>query len=124
MPTQEERLTIVEKDIAVMKRDIIYKLDDTNTAVTMVRGVVGAIGQDTKVIKSQLKTMDLRLEGIDMRLAGVEERQDVQSQDFRDIKHRLDAHDKRFDTLEQKVDGLNNRFDRLEKLLLDRLPPS
>ena len=45
MFTYEARLATLEKDVAVMKQDIIYKLDETNSAVTIIKGVHG---QDIK----------------------------------------------------------------------------
>jgi hypothetical protein len=42
--TNDKRLDALEKDVAVMKQDIIYKLDDTNSAVTMIKGGVGTQG--------------------------------------------------------------------------------
>ncbi len=90
MSTYDKRLDALEKDVTVMKRDIIYKLDDTNSAVGIVRGVIGAVAQDVKIIKSQIKTMDIRLDGIDARLARLEEQQTEQGQDIKDISRRLD----------------------------------
>jgi uncharacterized coiled-coil protein SlyX len=91
-----------KKDTVQMKQDIIYKLDDTNSVVTIVRGVVGAIGQDVKVMKSQLKTMDLRLEGIDMHLTSVEER-------LTGVEDRLTGQDKKLDQILQQLTLLTNK---------------
>jgi archaellum component FlaC len=109
--THDSRLAALEKYVTVMKQDIIYKLDDTNTVVTMVKGVTGSIAQDVKLMRSQIrtmdsqiKTMDLRLEGIDARLARLEEQQTEQGQDIKDIKRRLDGFDQRFDDLNKKFD--------------------
>jgi hypothetical protein len=97
MAIYDDRLDALEKDVAVMKRDIVYKLDDTNSAVTIIKGVTGAVAQDVKLIKSQMKTVDVRLEGIDIRLARLEEQQNEQGQDIRDIKRHLDVLDGKFD---------------------------
>ena len=37
MLNHEQRIAPLEKDAATMRRDIIYKLDDTNNAVTIIR---------------------------------------------------------------------------------------
>ncbi len=116
MSTYDERLTALEKDAATMKRDIIYKLDDTNSAVTIIKGIVGSVSNDIRIV-------NIRLDGIDTRMARLEAQGNEQGQDIKAIKHRLDDFDQRFTSLEGKIDGLENRFDRLEKLLTDRLPP-
>jgi len=119
LSTYDERIAALEKDATTMKHDITYKLDETNSAVTIIKGVMGLLAQDMKVIKSQIKTMDFRLEGIDVRLARVEEvidtrlarveevtdtrlarveeRQDEQGQDIKEINQRLETQDKKLD---------------------------
>src|SRR5579884_4133943 len=108
LSTYDERIAALEKDATTMKHDITYKLDETNSAVTIIKGVMGLLAQDMKVIKSQIKTMDFRLEGIDVRLARVEEvidtrlarveeGQDEQGQDIKEINQRLETQDKKLD---------------------------
>ncbi len=115
MSTYDERLAALEKDAATVKRDIIYKLDETNSAVTIIKGVVGNISHDVRIV-------NLRLDGIDTRMARLEEQQNEQGQDIKAVKYRLEDIDQRFTSLEGKIDGLEGRFDRLEKLITDRLP--
>jgi uncharacterized coiled-coil protein SlyX len=107
LSTYDERIAALEKDAVAIKRDIIYKLDETNSATTIIKGVMGVLAQDVKIIKSQMKTIDIRLDGIDARLIGVEEQQEAQGQGIREINHRLDA-------LEQSV---NSRFEAQDKKL-------
>lgn len=132
MSTQEERITALEKDSSIMKRDIIYKLDDTNSAVTMLRGVLGLHGQDLQQIKSQVKVIDVRIAGIDLRLEGLnqevrsfKEQQDIQGQDIRDIKRRLDSLEVRID---EKFGSLEGKFEQvfqvLTTLVEQRFPPA
>jgi chromosome segregation ATPase len=116
MPTSEERLTTLEKTVATITHDIAYKIDDTNSAVTIIKGVMGALAQDTKIIRSQMKTMesqiktmDLRLDGIDTRLARVEEQLNEQGQDIRDIKRRLDSLEDKFDQMLVMLTTLTNK---------------
>ncbi len=94
-----------------MKQNIIYKLDDTNSAVTIIKGVMGTLAQDMKIIKSQIKTMEIRLDGIDTRLARLEEQQNEQGQDIKDIKRRLDTFDGKFDQVLQLLTTLTNKAD-------------
>lgn len=101
-----------------MKRDIIYKLDETNSAVTIIKGGVENVGNDIRII-------NMRLDGIDTRMARLEEHQSEQGQDIKAIKHRVEGIDQWFTSLEEKFDEHTARFDRLETILaqvLARLP--
>lgn len=99
MSTYESRVTAIEKDVSKIKQDITYKIDETNSAVTILKGVAGTIAQDVKVMRSQIKTMDLRLEGIELHLSRLEEQQVSQGQDIKDIRRRLDDQDKKLDDI-------------------------
>lgn len=124
MATSEERLSTVEKDIATMKRDIIYKLDDTNSAVTIIKGVVGRQGQDLKYLINQAKGLDIRLEGVEVQLddlslevKAIKALQDTQGQDISEIKRRLGTIDQRFDGVDQHLDSLDKKFDQMLGML-------
>ena len=121
MSTYDERIAALEKDAATMKRDIVYKLDDTNSMVTMIRGVVGNQGQDIKEIKNQVKIVNVRLDGIDTRLEGLKEeiramkdQQDGQGQDMKDIKRHLDVLEQAFN---QRFTSMEGKFDQILLLL-------
>jgi chromosome segregation ATPase len=112
MSTYDARLATLEKDAILMKQDIIYKLDDTNTAVTMIQGVVGVQGRDLKYIINQVKGIDIRLEGLTQEVRAMGERQHSQGQDIKDIKHRLDGVDQRLDGLDRRLTSLEEKFDQ------------
>jgi hypothetical protein len=116
MSTYDKRLDAVEKDIATLKHDIIYKLDDTNSGVTIIKGVVGKQGHDLKYLINQVKGLDIRLEGVEVQLDGlslevraIKDQQDVQGQDIKDIKSHLDSLDKKFDQVLQVLTALTNK---------------
>jgi chromosome segregation ATPase len=129
MSTYDARLSALEKDVTVMKQDIVYKLDETNTVVTAILGVVGTHGRDLKQVMKRLESLDNRVEGIDARLAksevqlegliqdvrAVQEQQDVQGRDLKDIKRRLDGFDQRFVGIDQRFDGIDQRFDGIDQ---------
>ena len=136
MATYDERIAALEKDAVTMRRDIIYKLDDTNSAVTMIRGVIGNQGRDVRDIKSEVRdirsevrTVNVRLEGIDTRLDGfkeeiraIKDQQDKQGQDVTDIKRHLDTFEEK---VEERFTSLEQRFTSVEGTLaqiLQRLP--
>jgi septal ring factor EnvC (AmiA/AmiB activator) len=120
MATYDERIAALEKDAATMRRDIIYKLDDTNSAVTMIRGVIGNQGRDVRDIKSEVRdirsevrTVNVRLEGIDTRLDGfkeeiraIKDQQDKQGQDITDIKRHLATFEERVEERFTSVEGM------------------
>jgi chromosome segregation ATPase len=99
MLDHEQRIAALEKDAATMKRDIIYKLDGTNSAITIIKGVVGNVGNDVRII-------NMRLDGIDTRLARLEEQQNEQGQDIKDIKRSQDDLGQRFTSLEGKFEQM------------------
>ncbi len=111
LPTYDERLAALEKDTATMKRDIIYKLDETNSAVTIIKGVVGNVSNDIRIV-------NMRLDGIDTRMARLGEQQNEQGQDIKAIKHRLEDFDQRFGSLETRL----SEHTTLLAQILARLP--
>jgi chromosome segregation ATPase len=129
MATYDERIAALEKDAATMKRDIIYKLDDTNSALTMIRGVAGSQGNDIKEIKNRVKVIDVHLDGIDTRLEGLKEevrairdQQNGQGQAIKEIGRHLEAFEER---VEERFTSLEQRFTSVEGTLtqiLQRLP--
>jgi DNA repair exonuclease SbcCD ATPase subunit len=118
MSTYDSRLAALEKDAIVMKQDIIYKLDDTKSAVTVITGVIGVQGRDLKYIINQVKGIDIRLEGLIQEVRAIDEQQHVQGQDIKDIKRRLDGIDQRLDGIDQRFTSLEEKFDkRFEQVL-------
>ncbi|BCL82370.1 hypothetical protein ccbrp13_48350 [Ktedonobacteria bacterium brp13] len=101
MSVYDKRLDALEKDAAVIKRDIIYKLDDTNSAVGMLKGIIGSQGRDIKFLINQVKGVDIRLEGLDQEVRTIKEQQNVQGQDIKDITRRLDVFDNKLDQILQ-----------------------
>ena len=95
-----------------MKQDIIYKLDDTNSSITMIKGVVGNISHDVRIL-------NMRVDGIDKRLDRLEDKQNTQGQDIKAIKHNLESLEQRFTSLEDKFEqrftSIEQRFTSLEQ---------
>jgi archaellum component FlaC len=113
----EERITALEQGLAVVQRDFLVHLSESNRQmaalnkvissqelhsrdvdhnVTMLLEIAGSQGKDVRMIKDDLGVIRDRVEGIDQQIMAVK----------------------------QDINDLHIKFDRLEKLLLDRLPPS
>ena len=106
---------------AAMNRDIIYKLDEINSTVTIIKGIVGSQGQAIREIKGQVKLANVHLDEIDIRLEGIKDeiraikaQQDIQGQGIREIRHQQDVQGQRFTALEERFTTLEERFTTLE----------
>jgi chromosome segregation ATPase len=124
LSTYDERIAAIEKDTATMKRDIIYKLDETNSAVTIIKGIVVSQEQSLKELKNQVRVVDLRVEGLDTRLEGLKEeiraikaQQDVQGQGIKEIRYQQDVQGQRFTALEERFTSLEGKFEQVLHLL-------
>jgi uncharacterized coiled-coil protein SlyX/tetrahydromethanopterin S-methyltransferase subunit G len=120
--TYDARLAELEKDVTVMKQDIIYKLDDTNSAVTMIKGVVVGHERDLKYLINQVKGIDVRLAGAEIQVEGlvqdvrtIKGQQDIQGKDIKNIKQRLDGMDQRLDGMDRRLDSMDRRLDSLDR---------
>jgi archaellum component FlaC len=98
-----------------MKQDVIYKLDDTNSALKILNGTIVFQGRDITYLVNQVKGLDIRLEGLTQEVRTIQEQQNVQGQDIRDMKRRLDGMDQRFDGMDQRLDGMDQRFDGMDQ---------
>jgi predicted nuclease with TOPRIM domain len=99
LASHEERITTLEKDVVTMKHDIIYKLNDTNSVLTMIKGVVGGQGLDIKEMNGRLKRIEFRLDALEGRFGVLEGR---------------------FDALEGRVDTLDKKIDQILQLLTSK----
>jgi len=79
MPTQEERLTILEQAVAASQKfqqQAAAHIRETEENTTILLGVIRSQGQDIKRIVQHLETIDERLETIDERLETIGENVD------------------------------------------------
>ena len=83
MPTQEERLTALER----FQKEAAAHIRETEENTTILLGVIRDQGRDIKRIVERLDTMDDRLDTIDGRLNTLE--------------HRMESH---YETLDKKFD--------------------
>ncbi len=111
MPTQEERLTALERSFTAFQKEAAAHIRETEENTTILLGVIRSQGQDIKRIVQHLETIDERLGTIDERLGTVDE--------------RLGTMDEYLHSIEQRLNRLEARFDEHTTLLtqiLARLP--
>ncbi len=105
MPTQEERLTILEYDLKQYKTETIKAYGEMAIEMTMVKGLTEDAVKRLASLKSQIEQ---RFERVDTRLDAMDA--------------HLESMDKRVDT---RLGSMDKRLDRVENLLaqiLARLP--
>ena len=105
MSTYDARLATLEKGVEVMREDIIYKLDENNSAITILKGVAQDQGQD-------IKDMKVRLNGFERRLDAVERHLDSIDQRFVSMEEKFD---KRFEQVDKRFEQVDKRFEQVDK---------
>ena len=95
MPTPEERLTTLEKTVALLpKRSSEADIQELNRNVTMLPGIVSSQQLDIKEIKISLVTVEGRLDTVEEHLGNIEQRLNT-------LEHRVETG---FGTSEKKLD--------------------
>jgi chromosome segregation ATPase len=134
MPSQEERLSIVEQSITTLRMDLLQAISDNTRSmtslsravvqqeqnlrdadheITILIGVVGNQGQDIKSIKEDLDIVKSDLGTVQSDLS-------IVKSDLSAVKTSIAAHDKRFDRVDQRLDSLDTKFDQV-LLMLSKL---
>jgi len=68
MPTQEERLTVVEFDLKQFKTETVKVYGDMAFEMTIIKGLTQELRQDISEIGTRLDQMDTRLDRIETLL--------------------------------------------------------
>ncbi len=101
MPTQEERLTIVEYDLKQFKTETVKVYGDMAFEMTIIKGLTeNAIGR----LSTLSNTTEKHFERVDIR---------------------LDAMDAHLESMDKRLNQMDTRLDRVENMLtqiLARLP--
>ena len=71
MPTQEERLTIVEYDLKQFKTETVKVYGDMAFEMTIIKGLTQELRQDVSGIGKRLDQMDTRLDRIETLLTQI-----------------------------------------------------
>ncbi len=89
MPTQEERLTTLEKTFATFRQEAGAHIKETEENTTIMLGVMRSQGQDIRKIFQRLETMDEHLNTIEQRLDRLETKFDEHTALLTQILARL-----------------------------------
>ncbi len=100
MPTQEERLTTLEKAFATFRQEAGTHIKETEENTTIMLGVIRSQGQDIRKIFQRLETMDESLNGIEQRFDRLETKFDAHTALLNEHTRVLSEHTARFDHLE------------------------
>jgi flagellar capping protein FliD len=101
MPTQEERLTILEYDLKQYKTETIKAYGEMAVEMTMVKGLTEDAVKRLASLKTQLE------------------------QRFEHVDTRLDAMDSHLESMDTRLNQVDTHLDRVENMLeqiLTRLP--
>jgi chromosome segregation ATPase len=108
MPTQEERLTILEYDLKQYKTETIKAYGEMAVEMTMVKGLTEDAVKRLASLKTQIEQ---RFEHVDTRLDA--------------MGAHLGSMDTRLNQMDTHLDQMDTRLDRVENMLaqiLARLP--
>lgn len=105
MPTQEERLTTLEKTVALLQKSSSTDTQELNRNVTMLLGIVSSQQMDIKEIKISQITAEDRLDAMNVRIES----------GFETLEKRLGMLEGRFGSVENRLGTLEGRFEAQEK---------
>ena len=96
MQTSEERLTTLEKTVALLQKSSSTSIQELNRNVTMLLGILSSQQLDIKEIKISQITVEERLNGMSQRMES----------GFETLEKRLGALEGRFETQDKKLDQI------------------
>jgi chromosome segregation ATPase len=117
MPTQEERLSALEKFQSIAAAHI----RETEENTTILLGVIREQGRDIKRIFQRLEVIDERLGTIDGRLDTLENHMEALEGRMGRLEGRMGALEGRIGALESRMGTVENKLDQILLLLA---PPS
>ena len=110
MPTPEERLTTLEKTVALLqKRSSEADIQELNRNVTMLPGIVSSQQLDIKEIKISLVTVEGRLDTVEEHLGNIEQRLNTLEQR---VESGFGTSEKKLDQVSELITMLTTRLDQ------------
>ncbi len=129
MPTQEERLTILEYDLKQYKTETIKAYGEMAIEMIMVKGLIEDAVKRLASLRTQVEQgferVDTRLDAMDAHLESMDTRLDQMDTRFNQMETRLDRMGTGLDRVNTHVGSMDTHLDRVENMLaqiLARLP--
>ena len=113
MPTQEERLSALEK-FQSLSSTHIHEVDEN---ITILLGVVQKQGRDIRRTFQRLEIMDETLEAVEDQLKGVDQRLSSVEVHLGEVNGRLISVEGRLGTVEGRLISVENKLDQVLLLL-------
>lgn len=114
MPTQEERLSVLEQPVTVLGKGI----RDIHHHETILLGIVSEQGKDIREIKVSLAALNEHVDtfeqNVNNRFGALESHLGVLEQS---VNNRFDKQDKKLDGVNSRLGALEGRFDEQGKKL-------
>ena len=122
MPTQEERLDVLEFNLEQFKTETIKAYGEMAMEITMVKGLTEDAVKRLALLKEQI---DHRFEHVESRFERVDTRLDGVNAHLESMDGRFERVDTRLNGMDTHLESVDGRLGRLENLLaqvLARLP--
>lgn len=115
MSTYDARLATLEKDVAVMQQDIIYKLDENNSEIATLKRITLDHGLKIKDLADHVEALDFRLNGVEIGLESLKQEVEAMEEKFdKRLISMEEKFDKRLISMEEKS---NKQFSQVLQML-------
>src|SRR5205809_8116778 len=115
MPTQEERLTILEYDLKQYKTETIKAYGEMAIEMIMVKGLIEDAVKRLASLRTQFEQrferVDTRLDALDAHLESMDTRLDQMDTRFNQMETRLDRVETRLDAMDAHLGSMDTRLD-------------
>lgn len=123
MPTQEERLSNLEKITALLQDQLdLEGIRELNRDVTMLLGIASRQGSDVRELKAALARIERSQNVLERGLDRVEEHIGNLEERFNEHTERLNSIDSRLDAQGKDMEAQNKKLDQI-LLLITALAP-
>ena len=89
MPTQEERLTTLEKTFTTFQKETAARTQEIEENTTIMLGIMRSQGRDIRKIFERLETIETKLETMEIKLETIETKLDGHTALLTQILERL-----------------------------------
>lgn len=117
MPTQEERLTTVERNATSFQREQARQNRKTDEDLTMLLGLVHIQRTETKQVLARLDTIERLFDGVDSRFDRVESHLEVLQRDMENVTQDMQGMKQDIHSVDSRLGTLENNMQEVKTLL-------